>query len=98
MGREEVDLQRKLSLHPNIVRFLGACCHIPSLKDTAKGPRFGRGQGLPQVRLVCPRLITSLCARARGCVCAQAHLLLALLVLLVLSTRSVCGKWPVSKP
>ena len=24
--KQEVDLQRKLSLHPNIVRFLGACC------------------------------------------------------------------------
>ena len=27
--REEVDLQRRLSLHPNVVRFMGACCHIP---------------------------------------------------------------------
>ena len=24
-----MDLQRRLSLHPNIVRFLGACCHLP---------------------------------------------------------------------
>ena len=24
--KQEVDLQRKLSMHPNIVRFLGACC------------------------------------------------------------------------
>ncbi len=23
-------LQRRLSLHPNVVRFMGACCHIPS--------------------------------------------------------------------
>lgn len=28
--RDEVDLQRRLSLHPNVVRFMGACCHIPS--------------------------------------------------------------------
>jgi len=27
--KEEVDLQRKLSFHPNIVRFIGACCQIP---------------------------------------------------------------------
>ena len=27
--RDEVDLQRRLSLHPNVVRFMGACCHIP---------------------------------------------------------------------
>ncbi|KAK9838338.1 hypothetical protein WJX81_005555 [Elliptochloris bilobata] len=26
--KAEVDLQRRLSLHPNIVRFLGACCHL----------------------------------------------------------------------
>lgn len=25
-----MDLQRRLSLHPNVVRFMGACCHIPS--------------------------------------------------------------------
>ena len=24
-----MDLQRRLSLHPNVVRFMGACCHIP---------------------------------------------------------------------
>ena len=24
--KEEVNLQRRLSYHPNIVRFLGACC------------------------------------------------------------------------
>ncbi len=28
--REEVDLQRRLSLHPNIVRFLGACFSLSS--------------------------------------------------------------------
>lgn len=27
--KEEVDLQRRLSLHPSIVRFLGACYHVP---------------------------------------------------------------------
>lgn len=27
--KQEVDLQRKLSFHPNIVRFIGACCQIP---------------------------------------------------------------------
>ena len=27
--KDEVDLQRRLSLHPNIVRFLGACYHVP---------------------------------------------------------------------
>ncbi|KAL0044448.1 hypothetical protein WJX82_007178 [Trebouxia sp. C0006] len=27
--KDEVDLQRKLSFHPNIVRFIGACCQIP---------------------------------------------------------------------
>lgn len=32
--KEEVDLQRKLSLHPNIVRFLGACC--PALQRGAR--------------------------------------------------------------
>lgn len=25
-----MDLQRRLSLHPNVVRFMGACCHIPN--------------------------------------------------------------------
>jgi hypothetical protein len=28
--KAEVDLQRRLSLHPNIVRFLGACYHVPA--------------------------------------------------------------------
>lgn len=27
--REEVDLQRRLNSHPNIVRFLGASCYFP---------------------------------------------------------------------
>lgn len=33
-GRAEVDLQRRLSLHPNVVRFMGACCHIPNTGRT----------------------------------------------------------------
>ncbi len=35
-GRDEVDLQRRLSLHPNVVRFMGACCHIPNTGRTLR--------------------------------------------------------------
>ncbi len=34
--KEEVDLQRRLSLHPSIVRFLGACYDVPSSKKKKK--------------------------------------------------------------
>jgi len=41
--RQEVDLQRRLSLHPNIVRFLGACCHLAP--GPAPPPRALPGPG-----------------------------------------------------
>jgi serine/threonine protein kinase len=28
--KAEVDFQRKLSYHPNVVRFIGACCELPA--------------------------------------------------------------------
>ncbi len=29
---QQVDFQRKLSFHPNVVRFIGACCEIPEVR------------------------------------------------------------------
>ena len=34
--KEEVDLQRRLSMHPSIVRFLGACYDVPSSRKKKK--------------------------------------------------------------
>lgn len=42
--KEEVDLQRRLSLHPFIVRFLGACYHVPR-PLAAGGASSGSGSG-----------------------------------------------------
>jgi serine/threonine protein kinase len=42
--KEEVDLQRRLSLHPFIVRFLGACYHVPRPLATG-GASSGSGSG-----------------------------------------------------
>ncbi len=36
--KQEVDLQRRLSHHPNVVRFIGACCELPAgLPDLGRG-------------------------------------------------------------
>ena len=51
--RDELDLQRRLSLHPNVVRFMGACCHIPSTgrpirDDTLQNWQVRRWHSLPE--------------------------------------------------
>ncbi|KAK9830537.1 hypothetical protein WJX72_012336 [[Myrmecia] bisecta] len=45
--KDEVDLQRRLSLHPNIVRFLGAACQIPISLDSLRSPTYA-AQGFMQ--------------------------------------------------
>lgn len=50
----EVDLQRKLSFHPNIVRFIGACCQIPRhfiAEPTAQHPHLQAGPSTAPVML-----------------------------------------------
>ena len=36
--KAEVELQRRLSLHPGIVQFFGACCHIPPEQPSFMSP------------------------------------------------------------
>ena len=49
--REEVDLQRRLNSHPNIVRFLGASCYFPPRAlASASSERDEAVQVLPPVR------------------------------------------------
>ena len=55
--KDEVDLQRKLSFHPNIVRFIGACCQIPRrliAEPTAE-------QRHPRLQVCFPRPISKKC-------------------------------------
>lgn len=56
--KAEVDLQRKLSFHPNVVRFIGACCELPAgLTDAlaeAAGSRSSNGSGAGELRYVVP--------------------------------------------
>ena len=55
--REEVDLQRRLSLHPSVVRFLGACYHVPRAPPAPRGggpaPPPGSGATLAILMELC---------------------------------------------
>ena len=57
--KQEVDLHRKLSMHPNVVRFCGACVDIPSaatglpLADCSNGSSSGGPVTLAIVMELC---------------------------------------------
>lgn len=54
--RKEVDFQRRLSFHPNVVRFIGACCEYPDeiLHEQHVPSNLARGVKLAIVMELCP--------------------------------------------
>ena len=65
--RDEVDLQRRLSLHPNVVRFMGACCHIPSTGRPFQDDTLDNWQVRPHTRsLSLPYIPYNVISRVRG--------------------------------
>lgn len=63
--REEVDLQRRLSLHPNIVRFLGASCNFPARSPPSPGSLLPPVQVIkPAALVILPQLVLQQKGRA----------------------------------
>jgi serine/threonine protein kinase len=75
-----VDLQRRLSHHPNVVRFIGACCELPFGVDLGRclpaAALSARGMKLAIVMELCKlgSVFTMIgqARRVRGCCCSHA--------------------------
>ena len=104
--KQEVDLHRKLSMHPNVVRFCGACVDIPSATrlPLAAGPgssvtlaivmelcRYGNMYKAIELARRVSRLPPEIRARKAPRTRAQNELLVRSPVALLLSMQAVCA-------